>query len=131
MKIQVRPLKSAGLIVVMLVMSVNANAGWSLKTANSAFYTDDVALFSVTRRLSLKDDPTNQLLTDPAKAGILFMGLAQNWNGLAITLSVKLICHWMRVAMFLLTNRPILMVYTNCNCRKHFQRKLKSAYFTI
>jgi hypothetical protein len=31
---------------------------WTFKADNTGYYTDDVALFSATRRLSLKDDPT-------------------------------------------------------------------------
>lgn len=35
-----------------------AFAEWQFKADNAGYYTDDVALFSATRRLSLKDDPT-------------------------------------------------------------------------
>ena len=35
-----------------------AYADWAFKADNAGYFTDDVALFSATRRLSLKDDPT-------------------------------------------------------------------------
>jgi hypothetical protein len=69
MKIQAPPLKSASLVIAMLIVGTNVNAEWSLKTDNSAFYTDDVALFSVTRRLSLKDDPTQPTVDRPGQGG--------------------------------------------------------------
>lgn len=40
-----------------------------IKTAVDAFYTDDVALFSVSRRLSLKDDPTQPIVDRPGRGG--------------------------------------------------------------
>jgi hypothetical protein len=69
MKIQSFSLKNIGLMSFILVVGNNANAGWSLKTDNNAFYTDDVALFSVTRRLSLKDDPTQPTVDRPSQGG--------------------------------------------------------------
>ncbi len=45
------------------------NKGLLIKTAVDAFYTDDVALFSVSRRLSLKDDPTQPIVDRPDRGG--------------------------------------------------------------
>ncbi|MEQ1740258.1 MAG: hypothetical protein ABL884_10140 [Methyloglobulus sp.] len=58
-------------VVFALVMAINpaAEAEWSVNTNNDAYYTDDVALFSVTRRLSLKDDPTQPVVDRPAQGG--------------------------------------------------------------
>ncbi|MEQ1635472.1 MAG: hypothetical protein ABL903_02200 [Methylococcales bacterium] len=50
-------------------MSVNVQAGWVTQFKSSAYYTDDVALFSVTRRLSLKDDPTQPVVDRPNQGG--------------------------------------------------------------
>lgn len=62
-------LKSAVLFALVMAMNNPAEAEWSLNTNNSAYYTDDVALFSVTRRLSLKDDPTQPVVDRPAQGG--------------------------------------------------------------
>lgn len=50
--------KYSVLIVVLLMRNSLALAEWQFKADNAGYYTDDVALFSATRRLSLKDDPT-------------------------------------------------------------------------
>lgn len=50
-------------------MSFNTSADWSANIGNSVHYTDDVALFSVTRRLSLKDDPTQPVVDRPSQGG--------------------------------------------------------------
>lgn len=46
------------LAVFLTINSSFAFAEWYFKADNAGYYTDDVALFSATRRLSLKDDPT-------------------------------------------------------------------------
>ena len=43
---------------LVIVGSGVAHADWNFNVDNAGYYTDDVALFSATRRLSLKDDPT-------------------------------------------------------------------------
>lgn len=45
-------------IVSLLIFNTSVFADWKFKADNAGYYTDDVALFSATRRLSLKDDPT-------------------------------------------------------------------------
>lgn len=44
--------------LILVFISPFAHAEWIFKADNAGYYTDDVALFSATRRLSLKDDPT-------------------------------------------------------------------------
>lgn len=47
------------LVTFLVIMgSCVAQADWNFNADNAGYYTDDVALFSATRRLSLKDDPT-------------------------------------------------------------------------
>jgi hypothetical protein len=45
-------------LIFLGLISPFAHAQWTFKADNAGYYTDDVALFSGTRRLSLKDDPT-------------------------------------------------------------------------
>ena len=61
-------LKTAFFIGIMLV-SFKTSADWLANLGNSVHYTDDVALFSVTRRLSLKDDPTQPVVDRPSQGG--------------------------------------------------------------
>jgi hypothetical protein len=67
----------------MASTSVNAQAEWSTEVNNSAYYTDDVALFSVTRRLSLKDDPTQPTIDRPGQGGdvVYEPGATLEWQG--------------------------------------------------
>lgn len=53
----------------MFILSGNAHAEMSVEMSHSGYYTDDVALFSVTRRLSLKDDPTQPIVDRPNQGG--------------------------------------------------------------
>jgi len=53
----------------MAIDSSSVEAGWSAGVDNNAYYTDDVALFSVTRRLSLTDDPTQPVVDRPQQGG--------------------------------------------------------------
>ncbi|WP_143735874.1 hypothetical protein [Methyloprofundus sedimenti] len=46
-------------------MSNTAQAEWSGGFDLSTYYTDDVGLFSVTRRLSLEEDPTQPIVDEP------------------------------------------------------------------
>ncbi|NOS75717.1 MAG: hypothetical protein HOP36_14540 [Methyloglobulus sp.] len=62
-------LKCAVLFALVMAINPAAEAEWSVNTNNDAYYTDDVALFSVTRRLSLKDDPTQPVVDRPAQGG--------------------------------------------------------------
>ncbi len=57
------------LLALITIVSTNAEAEWSTRVDNSSYYTDDVALFSVTRRLSLKDDPTQPVVDRPSQGG--------------------------------------------------------------
>jgi Putative beta-barrel porin 2 len=52
-------------IVVLLLFHAHAKAEWQTKLGINNYFTDDVALFSVTRRLSLKDDPTQPSVDRP------------------------------------------------------------------
>jgi hypothetical protein len=67
----------------MASISVNAQAEWSTEVNNSVYYTDDVALFSVTRRLSLKDDPTQPIVDRPGQGGgfVYEPGATLEWQG--------------------------------------------------
>jgi hypothetical protein len=47
---------------VVLMLANHAMAEWSFNTAGTLYYTDDVALFSATRRLTLNGDPTQPAL---------------------------------------------------------------------
>jgi Putative beta-barrel porin 2 len=78
-----RLLKKAALFIWMAIMSFSAEADWTTKLDNSAFYTDDVALFSVTRRLSLKDDPTQPTVDRPGQGGdfVYEPGATLEWQG--------------------------------------------------
>jgi hypothetical protein len=64
-----RLFESAALLTLMAIDSSSVEAGWSAGVDNSVYYTDDVALFSVTRRLSLKDDPTQPVVDRPSQGG--------------------------------------------------------------
>lgn len=60
-----------------------AQADWHFNADNAAYYTDDVALFSATRRLSLKDDPTQPNI-DKTGQGSDFIyepSLEAEWTG--------------------------------------------------
>jgi len=46
---------------LLSLYSVEAAADYHVELSSRAFYTDDVALFTVTRQLSLLDDPTQPL----------------------------------------------------------------------
>jgi len=62
------PIKAA-LFTSFFIISNTTQADWTTKFDTRAFYTDDVALFSVTRRLSLKDDPTQPVVDRPNQGG--------------------------------------------------------------
>lgn len=51
-----------GVIAAGLFWSVGAGADWSATTHGTLFYTDDVGLFSASRRLTLDGDPTQPAL---------------------------------------------------------------------
>lgn len=53
------------LLASCLIMSSTAQAEWTAGADFSAYYTDDVGLFSVTRRLSLEEDPTQPIVDEP------------------------------------------------------------------
>ncbi len=49
-------------LICLLAVASPANAEWSASATGNLFYTDDVALFSATRRLNLHGDPTQPVL---------------------------------------------------------------------
>ncbi|HSA61625.1 MAG TPA: hypothetical protein VLE03_05250 [Nitrospiraceae bacterium] len=55
-------LKRWGPVVALLAVTSPASADWSVTAGGYLFYTDDVALFSATRRLNLHGDPTQPAL---------------------------------------------------------------------
>ncbi len=56
-------LRAAALALLLLVTgSVPALAEWKIETQGNLFYTDDVGLFSATRRLNMHGDPTQPAL---------------------------------------------------------------------
>ncbi len=63
-----RALKVLGACALTL-NSLVSYAEWNTTLGNTMHYTDDVALFSVTRRLSLKDDPTQPIVDRPNQGG--------------------------------------------------------------
>ncbi len=65
-----RPLKPLGMLaLVMMGATSPAMADWSVTTGGALFYTDDVALFSATRRSSIDGDPSQPVL-DTSRTGI-------------------------------------------------------------
>lgn len=50
---------------VLMFVSLSAYSEWRGEINTSIYYTDDVGLFSVTRRLSLLDDPTQPVVDRP------------------------------------------------------------------
>lgn len=78
-------------LFVLACASLKAQAEWSAEVNSSGYYTDDVALFSVTRRLSLKDDPTQPTVDRPGQGadfvyepGVTLTGQAENTFGKAL-----------------------------------------------
>lgn len=57
------------LLWMLTLINIRVEAEWSSEISNHAYYTDDVALFSVTQRLSLKDDPTQPTVDRPGQGG--------------------------------------------------------------
>lgn len=53
------------LLATCLILSNAAQAEWSAGGDFSTYFTDDVGLFSVTRRLSLEEDPTQPIVDEP------------------------------------------------------------------
>lgn len=53
------------LLPILLILSNSLQAEWSTGIDFSAYYTDDVGLFAVTRRLSLDEDPTQPIVDEP------------------------------------------------------------------
>ena len=69
-------------LIMMSGISFSAQGEWSANVSNSTYYTDDVALFSVTRRLSLKDDPTQPTVDRPGQGGdfVVEPGIKAEWQ---------------------------------------------------
>lgn len=55
-------------IGIMQAASFSAYAEWELETQINSYYTDNVGLFSVTRRLSLEEDPTQPMIDEPEQS---------------------------------------------------------------
>ena len=51
--------------LIMLLSANSVQAEWSAGFDFNTYYTDDVGLFSVTRRLSLDEDPTQPIVDEP------------------------------------------------------------------
>ncbi|NOQ14826.1 MAG: hypothetical protein GQ583_10185, partial [Methyloprofundus sp.] len=70
------------LLATCLLISNTVQAKWSAGGSLSAYYTDDVGLFSVTRRLSLDQDPTQPVVDEPNQgADAVYEPNAYiNWN---------------------------------------------------
>jgi hypothetical protein len=68
---------------MIAIISFSAKAEWSVNVSNGAYFTDDVALFSVTRRLSLKDDPTQPTVDRPGQGEdfVYEPGVKLEWQG--------------------------------------------------
>ncbi|GJL54933.1 MAG: hypothetical protein NPIRA02_20650 [Nitrospirales bacterium] len=49
-------------LLVLLIMGTPAWAEWKVEGEGNVFYTDDVALFSASQRLSLQEDPTQPVI---------------------------------------------------------------------
>ena len=56
-------------LAIWIGCTSDTQAEWLARTGVNAYYTDDVTLFSVTRRLSLKDDPTQPMVDRPRQGG--------------------------------------------------------------
>lgn len=55
-------LRGTAVGVALLLVATTAWAEWTVNTGGKLFYTDDVALFSATRRLNLHGDPTQPVV---------------------------------------------------------------------
>jgi len=76
-------MKARYLSIMLFAYSPLLFAQWIFKADNAGYYTDDVALFSATRRLSLKDDPTQPNI-DKTGQGSDFIyepSLEAEWTG--------------------------------------------------
>jgi len=63
-------LRLSGMVGVLILAAVTpAMAEWSVTASGNLFYTDDVALFSATRRSSIDGDPSQPVL-DTSRTGI-------------------------------------------------------------
>lgn len=61
--------KRVTVFILICMFSPPTKAQWLAHVGSNLHYTDDVALFSVTRRLSLKDDPTQPMVDRPNQGG--------------------------------------------------------------
>jgi len=70
------------ILLSLLLFSHHVRAEWFSKAGLNTYYTDDVALFSVTRRLSLEGDPTQPLVDEPGQgSGFVYEPTAQlGWS---------------------------------------------------
>lgn len=53
------------LTIVLCIFSKNVHSEWNAEFGSSIYHTDDIGLFSVTRRLSLLEDPTQPVVDRP------------------------------------------------------------------
>ncbi len=58
-------LHRSSFLLIILIASNTVQAKWSGDFDLNTYYTDDVGLFSVTRRLSLDEDPTQPIVDEP------------------------------------------------------------------
>ena len=70
-------------LVFLSLFTPAAKAEWLAKFGASSYFTDDVALFSVSRRFSLKDDPTQPSVDHPQQGSdFVFEPSAEvEWTG--------------------------------------------------
>ena len=59
---RVNLVRCAVVLAGVFLQSALVSAQWSGEIQNNFFYTDDVGLFSATRRLSLQNDPTQPVV---------------------------------------------------------------------
>jgi len=59
-------------VLILMCIENPALAQWSVEAEGNIFYTDDVAIFSATRRLMLREDPTQPVIdvTDQGKDAV-------------------------------------------------------------
>jgi Putative beta-barrel porin 2 len=81
-------------LIFLLLCTQLAHADWRAKLGTNSYFTDDVALFSVSRRFSLKDDPTQPSVDHPQQGSdFVFEPYAEiewtgknNWGELLVSL---------------------------------------------
>ena len=68
-RLLVNLVRCTAVLAGVLLQSTLVSAQWSGEIRNNLFYTDDVGLFSATRRLSLQNDPTQPVVDRTGQGG--------------------------------------------------------------